>query len=144
MGATTAFPLVPSTSPDQDTLLAQALNLPAQFQVAAGAADAITAGGGKLGSATPISGLVFVTTAGVDAMTLASPVAGAPSAGGNDGLYLLVIDMGGHAHTITTAANKINGNKHVATFGGTALQYALFVAYQGVWYLIIQSGITLS
>jgi len=142
--ATSPTPLVPATSPDISTLLGQAINLPAQFQVAAGATDAITGGGGKLGAVTPISGIVFVTEAGVDAMTLATPVAGAPSAGGNDGLYLLVIDMGGHAHTITTALHKINGNKNIATFGGTVLQYALFVAYQGVWYLIIQSVITLS
>ena len=59
--------------------------------VASGSSDAL-----------PKIGLVFVTTAGVDAMTLATPTAGT-----DDGKVLTVVDTGGHAHTITTAANKI-------------------------------------
>jgi hypothetical protein len=148
-GATSYTPLIPASSPDAGTIIGQAINLLTQFQVAAGATDAINGGGGNLDATVPsegnpICGLVLVTTAGVDAMTLATPAAGPPSAGGNDGLKIKVIDMGGHEHTITTASNKINGGDHIATFGGSALQFAEFLAYQGVWYLISESGITLS
>ena len=39
------FPLVPGNSPDAPTLVAQADNIPFQYQTAAGSADAITGGG---------------------------------------------------------------------------------------------------
>jgi len=150
--ATTAFPLVPSGSPDQDTLLGEAANLPFQFQVAAGATDAITGGGGVLGvppgvgGSVPICGTVFVTTAGVDAMTLATPVAGPPSGGKNqnDGLSITIMSTTAQAHTVTCANNKINGNKHIATFAGAVGNFVTFVAYQGIWYMEAQAGITLS
>ena len=64
-------------------------------------------------------GLAIINTAGVDAMTLATPVIGPQATGGDDGKVVTIIDNGGHAHTITTAANKIINSKHVATFGGT-------------------------
>jgi hypothetical protein len=133
-------PLIPSISPDQDTVTAQAENLRAQFEVLTGTTDAIQGGGGGLstlssaGGATPISGKSFINTAGVDACTLATPVAGDPSQGGNDGLTIEISDLGGHAHTVTTAANKINGNKHIATFPGTVGAKIVLVAYNGVWY----------
>lgn len=89
-------------------------------------------------------GTLFLTYAGVAAFTLAAPIAGAQSAGGDDGRELTVIDVGGHAHTITTPSNVINGNKHIATFGGTVGQFGTLVAYNGVWYLAASSGVTLS
>jgi hypothetical protein len=94
--------------------------------------------------ALPMEGSVNLASAGVDALTLATPTAGAIANGGDDGRILTVIDTGGHAHTITTAANKINGNKHVATFGGTAYQFAQLIAMNGVWVELASSGITLS
>lgn len=142
--ATTAFPLVGSTSPDSPTVLGQAANIPFQFQVAAGATDALTGGAGSLNGKVPITGTVFVTTAGVDAMTLANPVAGPPSAGGNDGLELTVMATTAQAHTVTTATNKINGSKHIATFAAAVGNFITFVAFQGVWYVTASLGITLS
>src|SRR5579863_6775457 len=72
--ATSAFPLVRGASPDSDTVLGQAANLPFQIQVCSGSTDALTGGAGVLGLPTgnvaPICGTAFVTTAGVDAMTL--------------------------------------------------------------------------
>lgn len=140
----TTTPLVASTSPDSDTILAQAINIKEQIQLCAGAADALTGGGGKLGAFTPISGIAFVTKAGVDAMTLATPLAGPPSLGGNDGLTLTVIDTTGNAHTITTAANIINGNKHIATFNGTLGSLITLRAYNGNWIATATSGVALS
>jgi hypothetical protein len=79
-------------------------------------------------------GKVVATYAGVAAMTLAAPVAGSPAAGGNDGQTLKIIDVSGHAHTITTGASGINGNHHIATSSGSAGDEISFTAYNGVWY----------
>jgi len=92
--------MVGPNSPDADTVLGQSSNLPFQFEVLTGTTDVITGGGGLLDlppglsttQSTPICGTSFIETAGVDACTLAQPVAGAPSAGGNDGLEITIID----------------------------------------------------
>ena len=153
MAASVPFPLIPSTSPDYDTIEGQAANLPFQYQVVVGNADALTGGGGglnalaalaKAGATPPICGTVFIETAGVDAATLATPVAGSPASGGNDGLSLTVFDNGGHAHTITTAANVINGNKHIATFNATRSSFITFVARNGVWLVEASNGVALT
>lgn len=90
--------------------------------------------------AVPINaGTAIVTTNGVDAMTLATPAAGT-----NDGLELTVISTGAHAHTVTTAANKINGADDTATFGAAAGNGFTFVAYGGIWYAKNLTGVTLS
>lgn len=94
-----------------------------------GATDAIPLTGGT----------VIVATAGVDAMTLATPTAGT-----NDGLRLTVISAGAHAHTITTAADKINGGDDTATFAAAAGNSITLVAYQGIWYAENLTGVTLS
>lgn len=132
-------PLIPSTSPDASTVLGQAENLRAQFEVLTGTTDAIQGGGGGLTAlpnspAIPVAGKSFINAAGVDACTLATPVAGLPSAGGNDGLTIEIVDVGGHAHTVTTAANKINGNHHILTFPGTVGARVQLTAWNGVWY----------
>ena len=129
---------IPSTSPDYNSAANSGaianLDLAYGTQTASGSTDAIAIK----------EGVVFVTATGVDALTLATPTAGLQSAGGDDGRVLTVIDTGGHAHTITTASNKINGNKHVATWNGTAASFAEFISYNGVWYLNASSGVTLS
>lgn len=133
-------PLVPSTSPDQDTVCGQAENLRTQFETLGGTTDVITGGGGSFssvapaGSAPPISGKSFIITAGVNATTLAAPVAGAPSAGGNDGLTIEIISQTANAHTVTTPANKINGNKHIATFPATIGVKIQLTAQNGTWW----------
>jgi hypothetical protein len=98
------------------------------------------------------TGNVFVTGAAIDAMTLATPVAGygygliAEGLGEpkDDGKILLVYSTGAYAHTITTAANKINGSKHIATFAGAVGDYIRLIAYNGIWYVLDSNGITLS
>ncbi|MGH3430891.1 MAG: hypothetical protein ACRDQZ_25535 [Mycobacteriales bacterium] len=90
------------------------------------------------------SGLYPITKAGVAVLTLATPVAGGPGVG-DDGKVLAIVDAGGHAHTIATAANKINGADDLGTFGGTAGSSIVLRAYNGVWYSFhTENGVTLS
>jgi hypothetical protein len=144
--AQTPQPLVGSGSPDQDTVVGQGVNLPFQYEVLTGTTDAITGGAGVLGPNTtpPICGTSFIETAGVDACTLATPVAGAPNAGGNDGLSITIIDNSGNAHTVTTAANKIVLNKHVITFNGTRGSFVTLTARNGLWLVEASSGVTIT
>lgn len=92
------------------------------FAVLSGSADPL-----------PFPGNVELAYNGVDACTLAIPKAGEQPAG-DDGKTVFVLDTGGHAHTITTAANKISPSHSVATFGGTAGSNVMLRAYNGVWY----------
>lgn len=78
-------------------------------------------------------GKIIVAAAGVAALTLAAPIAGSPANGGNDGQELKIIDQSGHAHTVTTAANGINGNHHIATSAGNVGDQLTLTAYDGVW-----------
>lgn len=150
--AQTPGPMVGANSPDFDTVVGQSSNLPFQFEVLTGTTDVITGGAGSLElppglsatSVTPICGTSFIETAGVDACTLATPVAGAPSAGGNDGLEITIIDNSGHAHTVTTAASKITPSHHLITFGGTQGSFVTLVARNGFWIPVQSSGVTIS
>jgi hypothetical protein len=101
-------------------------------QTASGSADAIT-----------FPGSVFVTTAGVDAMALATPTAGGPGTG-NDGDILRITDAGGHAHTVTAASNKIVPSHHLITFNGTVGSWIELQAFGGLWYPKANSGVTIS
>lgn len=96
---------------------------------------------------------IFVTTAGVDAMTLATPKAGVypsnvpsqnPIQIGDDGKVLLIVDTTGHAHTITTAADKIAPSHDTLTFNGTVGSYVELIAFGGLWYIIASSGVAAS
>lgn len=143
-------PLVPASSPDQDTILGQSSNVPFQYEVLTGTTDVIQGGGGTLnsiaavGAAVPIVGTSFIESSGVDACTLATPVAGDPSAGGNDGLEITIVDNGGHAHTVTTAAGIIVPAHHLATFNGTQGSFVTFIARNGKWLVLASSGVTIS
>jgi len=94
-------------------------------------------------------GYVFVNSTGVDAMTLAQPIAGVADSQptGQDGLTIVIIDTGGHAHTITTISTPILGvvpSHHLITFGGTAGSFVELVAYNGLWYPLSSTGVTIS
>jgi len=143
-------PMVSTASPDYDTVVGQSSNLPFQFEVLTGTTDIITGGGGLLsltgggGPIVPICGTSFIESSGVDACTLASPVAGSPAAGGNDGLEVTIIDNGGHAHTVTTAANGITPGHHLITFNGTQGSFVTLLARNGKWLPVQQSGVTIT
>jgi hypothetical protein len=101
--------------------------------VLSGSADVLTA-----------PGLFMVNTAGIDAMTLAQPTAGDQQSGGDDGKKLTVVDNGGHAHTLTCASNGIINSHHLATFNGTIESFVTLRAYNGLWYPLESSGVTIS
>lgn len=148
----TPGPMVGPNSPDYDTVVGQSSNLPFQYEVLTGTTDVITGGAGVLDlppavgqtPTTPICGTSFIESSGVDACTLATPVAGAPSAGGNDGLEITIIDNSGHAHTVTAAANVITPSHHLVTFNGTQGSFVTLVARNGKWLPVQQSGVTIS
>lgn len=99
------------------------------------------------GAITPGAEEVFLTRAGVSALTLANPIAGAVgiTSTGQDGFAsLTVTDTTGNAHTITTGANGINGSLHVATFNGTKGSTITFIPYSGSWWVKCSSGVALS
>ena len=97
-------------------------------QTASGATDALV-----------FPGSTFITTAGVDATSLATPTAGT-----DDGKKVTVVDAGGHAHTITTSANKIVPSHSTVTFNGTAGSFVILEAFNGLWFPLAQSGVTIS
>lgn len=149
----TQGPLIATNSPDADTVGGQADNLPMQYEVLTGTTDVITGGGGSLQTApapgvaqnnVPLCGTSFIETAGVDAATLAAPVAGAPSAGGNDGLELTIVDNSGHAHTVTAPAGAITPAHHLITFGGVQGSFVTLLARNGKWIVLAQSGVTIT
>lgn len=125
---------IPSTSPDYEASGAVG-NFDKAFSTEVDAAS------GAIGIK---EGTVFLTGGSAQAMTLAAPTAGSQASGGDDARELTVIDTTGHAHTVTTPANGINGADHIATFGGTVGKFGTFIAYNGVWYLAASNGITLS
>lgn len=103
-------------------------------QVASGATDAITIK----------EGTVFITSTGVDALTLAAPTAGLPSAGGDDGKILVIKVASAHAHTVTTPANAINGSDDTITFTASVANYIELRANAGVWWTFGNTGGTLT
>jgi hypothetical protein len=89
------------------------------------------------GSADPIQfpSIVSIDSSGVDATTLATPVSGEQPAG-DDGKTILIVDTGGHAHTVTTAANAIINSKHILTFNGTIGSNVMLKAVAGIWVIV--------
>ncbi|HEX4381239.1 MAG TPA: hypothetical protein VH022_14450 [Candidatus Acidoferrum sp.] len=117
-----------ATNPDASTNVGAAAT--ATLEVHAG-----TGGAGVIGVK---SGMVAITDSGAALLTLAAPTAGARNAGGDDGKKLTIFSTTAQAHTVTTPANKINGNKLTATFAAVA-DHVELVAEGGVWYAINNS-----
>jgi hypothetical protein len=114
-GATTVIPvkLYPSTSP--------------QNQSGSAGNIEVDANSGAIGI---LQGNVFITKAGVAAMTLAAPTAGV-----DDNKVLTIVSTTANAHTVTTPANKINGNKLTITFGAVAGNQVELLAFNGTWFV---------
>lgn len=89
-------------------------------------------------------GLAIIAGSGVIALTLAAPIAGLFSVGGMDGMTLVVLASQAAAHTVTTPASTLNGASHIATFASAVGNNIVLRAYNGVWYVQSQVGITLS
>lgn len=103
--------------------------------------DAPTFGGSA--DVLTFPGLANITTAGVNAMTLATPISG-PQPAGDDGKTIVVYDSTGNAHTITVAANKFPASHHVATFNGTAGSCCVLTAVAGLWVPVVLTGVSMS
>jgi hypothetical protein len=88
----------------------------------------------------PLPGLALLTAAGVVTATLALPIAGAPSAGGDDGKVICIISTTANAHTVTTPTNGLNKTLHIATFAATVGAYMWLVAFSGTWYVLNSNG----
>ncbi|HEY1800077.1 MAG TPA: hypothetical protein VGG46_04000 [Terriglobales bacterium] len=99
--------------------------------------------------ALPASGAVdphtanryIITKAGVAALTLAAPTAGA-----DDGLLIQIASATANAHTVTTAALFEDGtaNTNVLTFPAHAGASALLMAYQGKWIVLNEQATSLT
>jgi hypothetical protein len=91
---------------------------------APGAATYITAAG-----AIPlVSGTYSIGSTGALAMTLATPTTPA-----QDGITLTIIAGTAHAHTVTTAANKIVPSKDTVTYAAVG-DYITLQAIAGLWF----------
>ncbi len=86
-------------------------------------------------------GNYIVTTAGVDAMTLAAPTAGI-----DDGLCILVCSGSANAHTLTATGLLATGaaGTGLLTFAAFSGANCLLRAYNAKWQLISSNGITVT
>lgn len=83
---------------------------------------------------------VFVTKAGVCAMTLA-----APTATTHDGVRITFVSTTAQAHTVTVATagfNDLGAAGDVGTFGGAKGDGLTVAAYQGDWYVVGNINVT--
>ncbi|MCU1326664.1 MAG: hypothetical protein JWN34_2034 [Bryobacterales bacterium] len=126
---------IAATSPDYNSTggVAKAVDDKDSYQIASAS-----------GAISVKEGTVSITKAGVAALTLVAPTAGLPSAGGDDGKVLRIVSETANAHTITTPAAGINGNKNINTFSATLPNACEFVARNGTWWSTFNTGGTLS
>lgn len=82
-----------------------------------------------------------ITKAGVAALTIAAPTAGA-----DDGMLLEITSSTANAHTVTATGLYADGAGHVnlATFAAQIGATLLLMAYQGKWYVQVAQGVTMS
>lgn len=83
----------------------------------------------------------MITKAGVAALTLAAPTAGA-----DDGLLIEINSATANAHTVTATGLYEDGAGHVnlATFPANIGGYLNLMAYQGKWYVLGVQNVTMS
>lgn len=83
----------------------------------------------------------IITKAGVAALTLAAPTAGA-----DDGLLLQFTSTTANQHTLTATGLFIDGAGHVnlATWSANAGGSLLLMAYNGKWYVLSAFNVTMS
>lgn len=93
------------------------------------------------GAITLLDGIVYLTKAGVDVMTLAAPPVDM------DGATLLIIATTANAHTVTQTTpgfNSAGGSGDVATFGGAIGDNMMITAVGGVWLVISTRNVTIA
>jgi hypothetical protein len=94
--------------------------------------------------AIALGGKAYLKTGTAGAFTLAAPLAGAQSAGGNDGMVMKITALDAEAYVVTCATDSINGNKDTATFGGAIGDSITLEAFGGAWLATGLNGVTLS
>jgi hypothetical protein len=124
--------------------------LNATLSLGAGPLSAIAASGAINPNA---SGAYIITKAGVAAMTIAAPLAGAPqytsagvNLGGNDGTVLIIVSNTAYAHTVTATGLYQDGAGHVnlATFPADAGASIVLQAYGAKWNVLGNNNVTFS
>jgi hypothetical protein len=97
---------------------------------------------GASGAIDPHSANRYILTkAGVAAMTLAAPTAGA-----DDGLLIEITSSTANAHTVTATGLYEDGAGHVnlATFPGSIGGYLKLMAYNAKWYVLAAFNVTMT
>jgi hypothetical protein len=87
-----------------------------------------------------------VTKAGIAALTIAAPTAGAPGTG-DDGVNILITSSTAFAHTVTFTGNTLQSGAAgvlTATFNNVAGASIDFMAFNGKWILQSANGVSLS
>lgn len=95
------------------------------------------------GAITIRNSVVFLTKAGVAAMTLAAPSTA------QNGTIIKVVSATTNAHTITAPSNIIHfgdsgGAKDVCTFAAYKGAQITFIAYGGEWYVLGLTAVTIA
>jgi hypothetical protein len=90
-------------------------------------------------------GRVVLNGGAAQAMTVALPTTVNPQ-GVNiaDGAVLKIVSASAFAHTVTTPANGLNGNKLSATFANVVGSWVELTAVNGIWVVTGSNGITLA
>ena len=94
--------------------------------------------------AIALGGVAYLKAGSAAAMTLAQPIAGAQSAGGNDGMSLKIVALDAFAYTVTTALLGFNGSTHIATWTAAISNSLTLEAFGGTWYATGLSGVALT
>ena len=120
----------PAEFPDRLT----SLQIAVELDEANNLAEAVYAGAGAIA----LGGVAILAKGGTSAvaMTLANPLPGAQSAGGNDGMKMKLVSADAALYTVTLGTNAINGAYHVISFGSSTSLAGLgidLVAYNGAW-----------
>ena len=92
-------------------------------------------------------GQLVITDAAAIALTLNPPVAGLPTATppGDDGKVLRIVSTTAAAHVITCSQGfNAKGASGTATFGAAKGNGLILISYQGRWYVLASTGITLA
>lgn len=86
---------------------------------------------------------IMITAAGVSAMTIANPTAGT-----HDGLRLTFLSITAQAHTLDNSAgagfNAGGAGSDIGTFGGARGDNMVIEAYNGAWYVVSKTNVTLA
>jgi hypothetical protein len=130
----------------QTTNPAQLNDRVTELQIAVALDEANVLGGASYTAAGAISvgGSAVLKAGSAAAMTLAAPIAGSQLSGGQDFAEMVIFAADAYAYTVTTPTNALNGNKHIATFAAAAGNAVYLEAFNGVWYVAQNNGITLS